>query len=671
MPHVSDSVVDDAEYQDDYVLLNGQQLLVRSPIRAGMISEFATGLKIGKATYDEREHAFWAVLDDFSGGLGFRQQDIREAGGTHWDNVGGVDLRRPRHITLPPIRTTVSPDLDPGSAALTDHYHTMLVSDVGGTEFLHIGILDSLFTLSSDRATLTRRYQQVGTSMRFGRVLEAATSTGTRFLMACGSVGTGTHEYVRSTNGTTWTASSALPATPAANASMQISDMMLWDGMIIAHGEGDQIFGGVDGIAWLENDAGALDWHWRTGDVEVHWLGVAMAPWGAAALYFISRGKLWVLDWYVHNVIEIQDIGENNWLERGAVWDGSIFVTDGQSVWEYNPGNAQTVRRVGLFGKDGPTPSWTDAAETHRYSVHDFIPGTSDLYVVCRNLTTPRSWRLAVYNGIGWSWLGPEVASSQPYSQLVDRFPISVSLTRGTRFIDIAALNNQLGTDFTLHLYELPQSGDIPTYGMNQDFEDGPLAFETGWFDGGFSELQGALIRLAYDGYHMSTSETVQVEYRLNNNEDATYINLGTFTLNQQEIWFSTDHQGIPFKTVQFRVTLDRGATTNRTPEMRALILLFDKKPEVRTSWTIQVDVARMVDRQIQIDGETATTERVWQFLKRLANYPTLLRLVVPSLESGGVNVRITDMPATIQDFRPARGGRGVVDLQLIEPASE
>lgn len=44
MPHVSDSVIDNAEYQDDYVVLNGQQLIVRSPIRAGMISEFATGI---------------------------------------------------------------------------------------------------------------------------------------------------------------------------------------------------------------------------------------------------------------------------------------------------------------------------------------------------------------------------------------------------------------------------------------------------------------------------------------------------------------------------------------------------------------------------------------------------------------------------------------------------
>jgi hypothetical protein len=48
------AVVDSGEYQDNSVTLNGVQLVVNGPIRGGMVSEFATGLKIGKATYDER-----------------------------------------------------------------------------------------------------------------------------------------------------------------------------------------------------------------------------------------------------------------------------------------------------------------------------------------------------------------------------------------------------------------------------------------------------------------------------------------------------------------------------------------------------------------------------------------------------------------------------------------
>ena len=84
MPHTSDAVANSGEYQDDTIRLNGVTFPVSGPIRGGMVSEFATGMKVGKATYDERLHAFWIALEDFSGGYGFRQLDIREAGGTHF-----------------------------------------------------------------------------------------------------------------------------------------------------------------------------------------------------------------------------------------------------------------------------------------------------------------------------------------------------------------------------------------------------------------------------------------------------------------------------------------------------------------------------------------------------------------------------------------------------------
>lgn len=82
-PHESDAVANSAEYQDNTIKLNGTEFVVDGPIQGGMISEFSTGLKVGKATYDEREHAFWHVFDDFSAGFGFRETEVREAGGTH------------------------------------------------------------------------------------------------------------------------------------------------------------------------------------------------------------------------------------------------------------------------------------------------------------------------------------------------------------------------------------------------------------------------------------------------------------------------------------------------------------------------------------------------------------------------------------------------------------
>ena len=55
MPHESDAVENDGQEQDNTITLNNVELIATS-VRSGMVSEFATGLKVGKATYDEREH---------------------------------------------------------------------------------------------------------------------------------------------------------------------------------------------------------------------------------------------------------------------------------------------------------------------------------------------------------------------------------------------------------------------------------------------------------------------------------------------------------------------------------------------------------------------------------------------------------------------------------------
>ena len=758
-PHSSDAREDDGQDQDNTITLNNVALIATS-VRSGMVSEFATGLKVGKATYDEREHSSWQIFEDFSGGQGFLEAEVREAGGTHWDNKGGVDLRRPRHITLPGRRNTVNPDFDPAQTALfPSGLQSVYVTDLGPDSLgnLYVGIRENMYTLNSEQTLLTRRYEgnhadnQQGASLSIGRVVESVETDGTRFLLATGRVGTGTHQYIRSENGTSWTKSSAIAATPAANASMQLSDAIVWQGLVIAHGESDQIIGSANGKDWDVDSAGALDPRWRTGTTYVNFIGTAMAPWGDDAVYFLSGGRLWVLDWFHYNAVEIRDVSNSNTLVTGTVWNGAVIVTGGGSVWEYNPGNAQTVRRIGMFGKDGAPTSWIEdtghAGQSNAYTISHFIPGTDDLFAVCRSLVAPMSWRLAVYNGVGWSWYGPEVTSSQPWAATISRFPLGLSLVPWTRSINVAALASQTSADFTLHTFYLPTTGDVPFPGSGQRYEDGPLSFETGWFAGGFLELEGVMLRMSIDGYNLSETETVKVEYRLNNDMNASYTTLGTYTNNQQEIWFTDDHRGKAFKTVQFRITLDRGigtlfsdsstqlaealddsetgitvdesnvfligdvvridieqmlvtnivaatdtltvtrgynSTTAAThnddttlyredgvaPVLKALVLLYEKVPKMRSSWNIEINVTDTVARGMLLSPEEpATMEGIWQFLKSLVNTPRLIDMKVPSLESGGVNVRITDMPATAEEFRAAVGGKGIVGIQLVETA--
>lgn len=668
MPPLGEATVDDAQYQDNSIFINEIEFIVHGPIVAGTISEFTTGLKIGAATYDERENAFWAVLDDFSGGFGHRVLDIRAAGGTHFDNVGGIDLRHPRHISLPGLRTVTTPtsSLNPDAigSANGPFAPTMLFSNLGSDQ-IHMAIGNALYTLNV-AGTLTRRETIAGGGDRIVAIVDFRGSDGTRRLYANSEDDA---NYFFSTNGTTWANGSGLSGQ---SGMLLLWHAIVWDAQIIAFGKtgagATGITSSADGVNW-SNDDSNIGFHWIPRDNSgIFFVGVAMAPWGASAPYFIDTGDLYVLDWYVYNAVRIEGLGEDNRLLRGTIWNGQIVVTDGRRVWLYEPASAN-IRPIGPFGVEGAAPSWID----NDYRIAQLIGGANDLFALCvsESVAVPSNdYRIAVYNGVGWSWFGPEVTGQIPWGALVGTI---VSTTDTTAFFprSLHVMQHPLASvTTTLSSWQLPEIGDVAYVGsgQNQSFEDGPLTFETGWFDGGFSDLEGVLLKMDIDGYQINADETVRVEYRLNNNESSGYTDLGTFTDTQQTLFFTDDGKGIPFKTVQFRVSLDRGSTAQATPILKALILLFDKKPLMRTSWTVKIDASRMIERNRTLENEElATFEAIWQQLKTFYNTPQLLTLRVPSVESGGVLVRITDMPATIEDFRESFGGRGTIQIDMIE----
>lgn len=668
------ATIAEATYQDNVVYLNEMAFWVDGPIRAGAVSEFTTGLKIGAATYDEREHAFWAVLSDFSGGIGARDMDIRGAGGNHWDNVGGVDLRRPSHITLPGLRTRASADSNAGAIVGTGapFHPSMLFSSLGGSAFLHMGMGNTLFTMDTSGNMVKRlTHPDGGNRRRCTTMVDFRGSDGTRRLYAM--FGRATEGYYFSTDGTTWAVGSGLSGQ---SGTKLIMDTIKWDDLMVAfvrrNSDAREGIGATaDGVNW-DVDDDTIGFHWETlGDIS--WVGVAMAPWGASAPYFIDGedGRLFAMDWYVYNAVPIEGLGDDSGLHRGVVWNGQIAVTDWRRVWLFDPASGGQIRDIGPFGERQLPNSWID----NDYRIVQLIAGSKDLFALCYAgepaVPSTAEFRIAVYNETGWTWFGPAIVGV-PWAASIGHlttFSTGAVRRRMIHVVDHEAVGNLASR---LHTIRLSDVGDVAYSGANEAFEDGPLDFEMGWFNGGFSELEGVLIRLGIDGYGITETETVKVEYRLNNSTDSAYTLLGTFTSNQQELWFPTDHQGLPFKTVQFRVTLDRGSDISVTPELKALILLFDKKPLMRTSWTIRIDVSRMIEVSATLEGEeTATYESIWQQLKTYYNTPKLLRLRIPSMESGGINVRITDMPASLEDFRKSAGGKGFIQLEMIETISD
>ncbi len=568
-------------------------------------------------------------------------------------------MRRNRHVTLPFERNTLTGFTAPASVGFAGDSRALIVSDITGAELMYAGAGNKVYTIPAARTssavvnTLTNSEAVTSIIDWRNRVVN------NRGLYAFTINGALTSKYWIMSTGGVWT-----------EGARRVWDAVVWDGKLVSvlplpagnpwGPQGGIVCGySTDGLTWNVDNADANISHpiWFFQGLP-HLIGDAMAPWGGnTAIYFIDYGRLYALDFYKQAAQEIKEVGDKQRITCGAIIEGQVWVSDGWNIWVYDPGASNTVRRIGIYNRFGVPPSMKG------YVVVQIIGGTSTTYIVM-NDDSRSVMRVLAYTGIGWTPVTPEIATTNPIASIVGRFPFGQSLTVPSRYLDIFCNTGELSTSLKLLSFRLPTSGDIPTPG-DGFFEDGPLYFETGWLDGGFLDLDGALHRLTIDAFGLTTTETVKVEYRLDLTEGA-YTLLGTFNNSTKVLWFdATNHRGIQFRTVQFKITLDRGSTDTLTPELVALVLVYDKKPEFRSAWTFKIDLSRIAERQ-----ET-TIAATWAALKTAYDVKTLLPFIIPNVEpSPGINVRIVDMPLTLDDWRDAVNSKGFVEISVLQPLS-
>ncbi len=689
---------------EDSITLGGQTYLIRGQPAVKSISEFTVGLKIGQASYDDRAHAFYLSLDDFSGGFGHRTLDVREALGTHYDNPGGVDLRRARHVTLGPLVLQVDgpqPGVAPklvsgaltGAIALTNLDQTTLFPT---NDYMYFGLGNELYRQGSNRTSIAKvvNLEYVGATRKMEyvtRIIHWTSSDDTRRMFVFGINAAGNPIYVHS-------ADPGASSPTFAPANKTIFDALPWEDKIIGQtATGFGIVYTTDGTNW--NDDGAVDTepHWRANGL-IRFIGEAEAPWDATALYFLDAGKLYVLDFYKYKAWKIP-IGDHKYLNSGIIWNGIVLVTDGWSAWMYNPrAGGETVREIPLYGRDGVP----DSLRTGRYRIQGFVDGGPTLYAIAERtadmtLGETSGFIVLAYNGVGWSQYGPKfegvnnTGAFNPFAAIVDRFPMGLDDASAPSSRVLHVLCQRYGwvtseDHITDYQFFLPKMGEIPIDGTDlfqstagsAGASNGPAPFLTGWIDGGFRDLAGVLHYIKVDLVSrtgLGSGSSVKVEYRLDNDETSGWTNLGSVISSSADdiLWFDdTNKAGVTFTTVQFRVTLTGVAGLTRTPELRALTLVYNKRSPLRQAWVVRIDVSRMIEQKKDIDGSFATLLNVWEKLKAVWNTQTLVKLVVPNVEPSANNLRvqIADFTMPFDDFRDEVTGRGWIDLTLIEPVS-
>ncbi len=648
----------------DTITLAGTTLRVIGPVAGKPIAEFSAGLKSGPATYDERTNAFWLALDDFSGGIGYRHEDIREELGLVWDNQG-VDITRRGHVTLPPLITDTALTHPAAYKYDVGCLPSCSFATCGGADYMGFGgaiyrstDFGKTWTLIKDLTAMT----QILALREFNGKLYAfgieTWATAFAYWSAAAPETAGS-----------WTKATSKP----------VYDALVWDRKLVGmwdNGAGLRgIVFSVDGTTWNYEVASDAAFVWVPPPGPVQFIGGGTAPWGDPCIYLLAIGgagtlALYALDLFARKAVEV-DVTGGTTIMDAVIWNGNIAVTDGYNIWLYGM-ETQQVRPISPPHRDGVPPCIAGGRHFMRlFGVGDFLYAN----VIYPTDGTCQIWR---YNGAGWSPYGPTISTF--YCITIGLLAPYNSVYRAASRRIVAAADTTLGTHSAPHYIwmDIPGHSDVPEYGTDS-FSDGPLTVTLPWLDMGFHELDGALFWLKVHGYNLSATENIKVEYQLDYAESGAWTQMvnaagsnAVFTAHTDTLYFKPGtgsvKAGVQFRAVRLRFTLDRGSTATKTPELIGFVICYDKKPECRTAWGIKLDVDGMLTRPAtyQIGGLNFTVARLWAWLKTLWDTKPLLTLTIPNVTTEML-VRIADMPLTIEDFRTQIKGRGFVDVQFLE----
>lgn len=773
---------------DDYITLGGQNFAVKGFAQGNSLAEFETGLKIGPANYDNRENAFYLVLNDFSAGFGERRLDIRDKLGTFWyqNPANAAETSFAGRLTLPLAQTFYPITTKPKRVVPGEVSYPYCRLPASGHWLFGLG--NAIYDIGSAGSDPTQRY--VPATATNGQRITSIPGLGAKpegTYRNYASFADGYYPLLSTDSGVNWTQPTQkwLPKQPADSTSvltinhvvkkytiasttwttlyttynggwrpltiwkgytsgdlitgqLHQNDLFYWDKKLLGCYGADVTFlvprsgswNHEEAIAWSSDDSGyATDstvvaeshtsgttvaisgtigeepWNKQLSDIDgefIAWpesldnawfIGSADGPTGEPQVYMRAGRKLHVLDFYARRMIPIE-IGAAGSLITGCLHQGQVAVSDGWNVYLYAP-RGNSVRNIGFPKKPGfgIPPNMLGKSSGVQQVAYIF---SSDDYLMAVVTDTSDSSHPATtlyrHNGLGWHQVGAQMTDFLGYYGFQAFFGGATIAQATTRYIIIPGVAGAV-TDNTTDLtsvsvgyyqFTLPNLTHQSTVGLDT-FGASGASFITGWIDGGFLDISGTLLRLNIDAWSLTSTETVKIEYQLDNNEAGSWTqmvdssnNAAVFDDTHSVLYFSqaSPKAGVQFRTVRFRISLNRGSTATLSPEVRALTLVYIKIPPLRTSWTFQVDCNRMIEQSktggnttFQVDGVAATLPLIWNKLKTLWNTHTLLPMTIPNVQpSPGILVRISDMPMTFDDFRDAVTGQGSVQLQVLEP---
>lgn len=424
-----------------------------------------------------------------------------------------------------------------------------------------------------------------------------------------------------------------------------LCDGIVFKDVLMAADDGGQIVFSSTGLSgeWNDTDPNDMEPVVDMGFTPVTFIGVANAPWGTPAVYYMHEGKLYVLlyEMRLYSEIPLQNTIP---ILGGTIWQGRVVVTDGFQIYEYDP-ETQKSKNIGLPGERPGLPFSFQYGVTRLFTSGSYLCAVMNQFALGTD-----SYEVLFYNGRGWHHIFSDYDVTPT---ITHAFVGAASAFRDVgwtaqppqvQVLGGAALTGAIGSLY-LQLFDLPQYGQ-PT----NDAEDRGYISPTDayfilpWLRI-YGDLDGVLVGALINAYMPAgTTALLRISYRVKRND--AWTGLGDMAAADVPYKFmpfgSADgdslYGGVPFRQVQFKVAFYAAAAANVTkwPEFFSITPYFVKHT-LRKRYAFTIDTAATAANET---GGTAL-QNFSEILKHLLdciNNP-LCKLEIPNLTKSRGNI--------------------------------
>ena len=550
-----------AEY--DTIVIDGMPFKAMGGIQTQNLAVFQRKFVIGDYTRDSHPLLSSWVVTDWSGGHGIQQ--LEEGSDSARYRWGVIDARKPRQVTLPPLATAVT---------TADAELAAPLGTLAGTMYAVYGA--EIYSWNESTGAMVDTLDALTT----GPVNRAVEFLG-KLYVPLGSSGWDAYDGGTVTHGSSPT----------------VQSFCVMGESLLALATDGQIHQSVDGSTWADLGAGA-----QTPFGTPRHLVPYVDRSGVPAPYVVTGSDVWALDLAGPSLYRT-DLPYPAHRAPGwgaAVWRGDLYTSVGMGVFRYN---GDVISALGL-DRDQGLPADV------RGRVSDLCNEYNALWALVESAGDP-----AVSADEEWEW---DTRDDEMYVSLTST-KASVHQWTGFgwhcvweatepsgmptwMFVGTASNAYRLWWGMGTAMYTMRLPIDFANARGLLEAGDGEFAAEgyvySGQFDAGMPNYLKIANAVRLRTRFTSATEKIRVSYVCTCSATPEEVLLGEVTEPGDTVFFFGDADaetgvgvGSPFREMEIRLELERGADSTKAPMVETLALTFLKVLPSSLSWTAQLDL--------------------------------------------------------------------------------